>query len=80
MIQDIDWDHINEIELSLQHQRMGESYIQSQLIGTFDELKQQLTDLANDLEVDELMISTTQFGATSRQNLYQSLSTLIDKQ
>ena len=80
MIQDIDWDHINEIELSLQHQRMGESYLQSQLIGTFDELKQQLTDLANDLEVDELMISTTQFGATSRQNLYQSLSTLIDKQ
>ncbi|CAM3109493.1 MsnO8 family LLM class oxidoreductase [Staphylococcus argensis] len=79
MIQNVDWNHIDEIKLSKQQQLMAESYLQSQLIGTFEELKQKLTHLANELAIDELMITTTQFGEASRENLYKALASLITK-
>lgn len=73
-MKDVDLRKIDEINLSNMHLQAAQSFLSTQIIGTWNELKQKLDDLAEMLEVQELLVSTSQEGFETRIQLYEKLA------
>lgn len=74
----IDVGYLDFNKLPNQLQQMAQTYLSTQIIGTWSELNQQLDLLAKDLEVEELIISTVQEGFESRIKLYEKLADMYN--
>ncbi|KGA80677.1 hypothetical protein KQ41_17690 [Lysinibacillus fusiformis] len=64
----------HDIQLSDTHQQAAQSFLSTQVIGTWGELKQKLDVLADTLDVQEFLISTGQEGFDTRLQLYEKLA------
>lgn len=73
-LKDADLRKVNDIQLSDMHLQAAQSFLSTQIIGTWNELKQKLDDLAEKLEVQELLISSGQEGFETRIQLYEKLA------
>ncbi|MEX2948356.1 LLM class flavin-dependent oxidoreductase [Staphylococcus warneri] len=69
-----DLNSVREVELPENLVRMANEYMESQIIGTWNEVKEQLDRIAEDLQVEEVIITSTQLGFNSRVKFYQKLS------
>ncbi|MCG7384505.1 LLM class flavin-dependent oxidoreductase [Paenibacillus sp. ACRRY] len=65
-------------QLSNELKYMVNNYLSTIIIGTWSELKQQLDFLADDLQVEELIISSSQEGLGSRVKLYEKLADMYE--
>lgn len=69
-----DLDAVREVELPENLVRMADQYMESQIIGTWSEVKEQLDAIAEDLQIEEILITTTQFDYQSRVTFYQKMA------
>ncbi|MFP7473721.1 LLM class flavin-dependent oxidoreductase [Niallia taxi] len=73
-LKNVDLSNIENITIPSQLQSTATSYLSTLIIGTWSELKKQLDTLSNELNVQELIISTTQRGFETRLKLYKKLA------
>ncbi|PGT75642.1 MULTISPECIES: LLM class flavin-dependent oxidoreductase [Bacillaceae] len=73
-LRNVDLSNVESITIPPQLQLMSESYLSTLVIGTWDDLKKKLDALSSELNVEELIITTTQRGFDTRIKLYEKLA------
>ncbi len=75
-LQNVDFSNVENISIPAELQSVAQSYLSTLVIGTWDELKIKLDILSNELNVQELIITTSQRGFETRLKLYEKLAEL----
>lgn len=73
-LKNIDWLNIENVIIPSHLQSTAKAYLSTLVIGTWSELKKQLDTLSNELNVQELIITTSQRGFETRVKLYTKLA------
>lgn len=73
---DVKNEQLNHLQIPAELQYMVQSYLSTQIMGTWNELKMKLDTLAEEMMVEELMITAVQDGFPSRLRLYEKLAEL----
>lgn len=76
VLQKVDWSKAEETSISSQMQSLADPYLATLVMGTHYKLKEKLDVLANELQVEELMLTSTQRGFDTRLKMYEKLADL----